>query len=409
LHRSLRKIAILAAIECSIYYIGGIAMLSYATRYAAKFRHALIPLVLAVGGAIASAQPVQALKFNFSGPLDVTSDPYKGFVAAGNLWSSIFTDNVTINIGIDYKQLAPDVLAQAGSSEYIISYDGFRSALADDRTSFDDILAVNNLQAGSSFNMLLNRTKNNPNGAASGTYYLDNNDNDNNQIIRFSSANVKALGLLDPNDPIVDALISFSSDFTFDFDRDDGIKSGAFDFIGIAAHEIGHALGFISGVDALDYYGDPQVLDADGNPLIFDDEGFIFVSPLDLFRYSSQSRSFGKGVIDWTADDRDKYFSLDGGDTMLGVMNPEQGFSTGSKFGDGYQASHWKDSLGRGIMDPTASYGELLQITELDKRAFDAIGWNRRDAKPIPTPAMLPGLIGIGLGFLRRRRSMQKA
>jgi hypothetical protein len=257
--------------------------------------------------------------------------------------------------------------------------------------------------------MLLNRTKNSPNGAASGTYYLDNNNNDNNQTIRLSSANAKALGLLDSNDPIIDALISFSSDFKFDFDPNNGIESGAFDFIGIAAHEIGHALGFLSGVDVLDYYGDPQALDADGNPLIFDDNEFTFVSPLDLFRYSSESRSFGKGVIDWTADDRDKYFSLDGGDTMLGVMRPEKGFSTGSFFGDGYQASHWKDNLGRGVMDPTADYGELLQITELDKRAFDAIGWNRRDAKPIPTPAMLPGLIGLGLGFLRRRRSMQKA
>ncbi|NJR32448.1 MAG: hypothetical protein HC778_05965 [Chamaesiphon sp. CSU_1_12] len=52
-------------------------------------------------------------------------------------------------------------------------------------------------------------------------------------------------------------------------------------------------------------------------------------------------------------------------------------FSTGDVFGDGRQNSHWKDSLGLGIMDPTISSGELLQITENDRRAFDVIGWNR--------------------------------
>lgn len=374
-------------------------MLAYATRYAARARHVLVPLALAVTGAIASAKSVQALTFNFNAPSSIDVQAYNGFVAAGNLWSSIFTDNVTINIDIGFRSLDRGVLAQAGSASHTVSYSEFKSALMGDRTSLDDILAASNLQNGSSFNMLINRTSNSPNGYVSPTPYLDNDNDANNSTIRLSTANAKALGLLGANDLGLDAEITFSSDFAFDFDQSNGITSGAFDFIGIAAHEIGHALGFLSGVDVLDYNA------PDG----FDDDNFIHVSPLDMFRYSSASHAFGKGVIDWTADTRDKYFSLDGGDTMIGDMTPiSQGFSTGVNFGDRNQASHWKDNLGRGIMDPTAARGELLRITELDKRGFDAIGWNRRDANAIPTPAMLPSLIGLGLGFLRKRQQAKK-
>jgi hypothetical protein len=43
------------------------------------------------------------------------------------------------------------------------------------------------------------------------------------------------------------------------------------------------------------------------------------------------------------------------------------GFSTGKTFGDGPQASHWKDSLGLGMMDPTAGTGESPHPTRLDR------------------------------------------
>ena len=51
---------------------------------------------------------------------------------------------------------------------------------------------------------------------------------------------------------------TFSSAFSFDFNPDDGVTAGQMDFIGVAIHEIGHALGFISGVDTYDYYGGPS-------------------------------------------------------------------------------------------------------------------------------------------------------
>src|SRR5262249_26172948 len=50
-------------------------------------------------------------------------------------------------------------------------------------------------------------------------------------------------------------------------------------------------------------------------------------------------------------------------------------FSTGQTHGDGRQASHWKDNLALGIMDPTAAPGEQMLITNLDRQAMDVIGW----------------------------------
>ena len=144
--------------------------------------------------------------------------------------------------------------------------------------------------------------------------------------------------------------------------------------MGVATHEIGHALGFLSGVDQLDYFGNPK----NGGP--FNDNQLPFVNTLDLFRYSTDSKNLG--AIDGTADTRDKYFSLDGG------TNKIASFATGVDFGDGQQASHWKDNLGLGIMDPTFARGELGIIRENDLRAFDVIGYNRASITATAVPEL---------------------
>lgn len=356
--------------------------------------------------------PARALSFNFncvnaastsvvcSDPNAFSQEAYNGFLSAGQRWSSLFSDPITVNLNIGFELLGQNILAEAGSTSQKITYSQFLNALNADKTSADDMTAYNSLQKTDDVDLLINRTRNNPNGRGSRTPYLDNDADANNTIIDVNTANLKALGLLgDTTTP--DADIAFSTAFSWDFDPSDGITSGLFDFIGIAAHEIGHALGFVSGVDVLDFNS--------FSPFFLDNQ-FTFVSPLDLYRYSDLSRAQASGIIDWTADTREKYFSIDGGNTSLGT------FSTGVFRGDGRQASHWKDDLGLGIMDPTADFGELLTITPLDVRAFDVIGYDLPSQGPSPSPSSsVPGplpVFGIAAAFgwsRRLRKRLQPA
>jgi hypothetical protein len=332
--------------------------------YLGRLKQTAIVTGIAMSGIFTSSGliPANALTFSFSPAAGTSQQAIDGFTTAGNLWSSVFTDNVNVNININFTALGAGTLGETGSTAQSYNYGQVYNALKSDRTSVNDNTAVNSLANGSTFNMLLNRTANNPNGAGSATPYLDNNGNANNQTIEMTSANAKALGL-QGNNTSSDASISFSSLFSWDFNRSDGITNGAFDFVGLATHEIGHALGFMSGVD---------VLDGNSSSQYYNDNQFTYVSPLDLFRYSTDSKSVG--AIDWTADSRAKYLSIDGGVTKIGDL------STGDIFGDGRQNGHWKDNQGLGILDPTIAPGELLAISENDKRALDAIGWNRSDS-----------------------------
>ncbi len=341
---------------------------------------------------MAGASASHALTFNFTFVSGTSAQAQQAFIDAGARWSSLFADPVTVNLTVGQQSLGSGILASAGSNFVSVPYSSFRSSLTADATSGNDTIATANLPAGSAFNVLINRTSDNPNGSGSATPYLDT-AGANNQTIRITNANAKAIGVAPTNTAVgactsaCDGSIVFGTAFTWDYNPNDGIAAGAFDFVGIATHEIGHALGFISGVDVLDINSPPV-----NGP--FTANQFTFVNSLDLFRYSTQSN--GLRAIDFTADTRAKYFSIDGGTTNLGPT-----FSTGSNFGDGRQASHWKDSLGIGIMDPTFAPGELGVISSNDILAFDVIGYTL-----VPEPGTY-ALFGLGLATLmwRKRRA----
>ncbi len=301
------------------------------------------------------------LQFNFIPAVGMPQNAIDGFAAAGALWSSILTDDIIININIDFRALGPGILGSASSTTESMTITNFRNALLGDVTSLTDMSATANLPTGSTFSIYTS----DPINGSPGNPIVDNNGSSNNTFLDINTTASKAIGVRAADSVTVDANISFSNLFTWDFDRSNGITGGAFDFIGVAAHEIGHALGFRSGVDTVD-----ATTGAGGSAGV-SLENFRVSTALDIFRYSTASIANGTD-IDMRADTAVKFFSIDGGTTNLAT------FSQGRANGDGQQASHWKDNLGIGIMDPTASNGEYADITDLDVLAMDAIGWDVR-------------------------------
>jgi hypothetical protein len=321
-----------------------------------------------------------------------------GFEAAAAIWSKLIRDPITVKLDVKFSQLAPNVLGSTGSSTATISYANLKTLLAADAKSGYDKQAVNSLQAGSAVSFVSNELGNcsniaNPSCQAiqTATRGIDNDNTVDNLNIQINTAQAKALGI--SIDPARDGSVSFSNQFAWDFDRSDGIDPNLIDFIGVAAHEIGHALGFRSGVD---------LADANANLNRAGLDALAWGTVWDLFRYGDFN---GQKVLDWSIGGT-PCFSINAGGTCLGNL------STGAFNGDLRQASHWKDDaitdVTLGIMDPTRSgfQGKItfLNPTQLDRIAFDVMGYDTYVPEPATWAMMIAGFGFIGTALRRRRR-----
>ena len=344
---------------------------------------------------------------NDLGGVGAGTDALRGFQAAATMWSKILKDPITIRLDVRFAALGAGILGSTGSTTNSVNYAGLALLLAADSKSVWDASAVATLQTGPALTFATNEP------LAAGpidarTRFLDNNNTIDNNNIQVNTAQVKALGLnpiynAGSNSGGRDGSVSFSNAFTWDFDPTDGITPGSFDFVGVAAHEIGHALGFRSGVDLADNNALPFVALPGRRGL----NNIAWGTVQDLYRYGTFN---GDTVLDWTIGGSPCY-SINAGTNCIAPL------STGRSNGDGRQASHWKDDTLRGglpigIMDPTASgpggSRPLMTITKFDRLAFDVMGYDLAVPEP-GTWMMLIAGFGLVGATMRRRRAVESA
>ena len=332
--------------------------------------------------AVLVASPAQAglsILFNDIGTAPMSSLQLGAFQAAGNYWSGLLRDDVTVYIDIGFDNLPSHVLGSTDAKFTEASYTTVRSRLALDATSALDNNAVANLQAGPA--LVFQATQ----GDLSTR--LDNDGSVNNTRLALTTANAKALGLpTNTGAGNADATIKFAnyfaSSFAYTRNSQGQVPPGQTDFITVAEHEIGHALGFISGLDDIDYCAGPnnscQLPDTVGRF-----ETSAWYQPLDLFRYSAV------GPLDLRVGSA-TYFSVDGGASAI------TSFSAGAIHGDGSQASHFGTGQ-LNLMRPFVGTGQSYDASARDLAAMDAIGWDL--AAAVPEPASL-ALLSAGLALL---------
>lgn len=341
-----------------------------------------IMVKLVMASAIFTSASSQSLIINFSPTGNAAAD--SSFRNAANIWQSLLADNVSINIVTGFNALGSNTLGQTGAEYFDTSYASMKVALTADAKSSSDYLMVENLPNGSTYSKLINGT------SESETFFDGKNYTQHGlDSVEMTRANAKSMGLIDAYNAATDATIMFNNEVNFDFDLSDGISSASLDFTGIALHEIGHALGFVSGVDVLDFFSffeGTSYSDADYSP---------FASPLDFTRCSDESISQGADM-DWTVGNTAKHFSIDGECSI--ATRVSNAWSTGVYQGDGFEASHWKNDLAGYLMEPSPVLGESLQMSQLDLLAYDVIGWDLvKQPIPVPEPS---GFILLCMGIL---------
>ena len=300
------------------------------------------------------------------------------FNRAAQAWSSKFTNNITINIDARLTGgFAPNHIGNTSSVKFQANYDFFRGKIVAAAAGEPDDAIVAALPTLAQFNKTLP-----PSIVFNGKFSA-------------TKANFKALGYMDLIDldavyGATDSTITFNNAFAFDYDNSNGVSAGKVDFESVAAHEIGHALGFISAVDGVDLMKDAGTT------------GETPITPLDLFRFRAGVAGQDPTTLaEFTSFPR---FLDTGGVAILDDLLTETGLGTGQLTGDGDEASHWKndDLTGQllGVMDGTIYGGQIHLITAADLRALDLIGYNY--VPPVPEPSSVVLLV-CGAAFLLRR------
>lgn len=293
------------------------------------------------------------VQYNLSSAVAANTEFVAALELAAQTWEAVINDEITVVMSVGFTSGA-GFIAAAGSSSATAPYATFRNALIAD-ASAEEAALVGSLPAA-------------PLDFDYGGFIYTPGISQSEDITNINTALVPALGFNDVNSGS-DASITFNTDFPFDNDPTTPLEPGAVDVVYVMTHELGHALGFVSGTDGpnfpsvWDYFrtgGEGAANDAD-----------------DLAQWASVDRVMSQGGN----------AALDAVGSIAGLAENNFRLSTGTGAGgDGRQASHWKDQslLPQtnviGVMDPTfeggAGIDTLNILSDADLVAFSLMGYD---------------------------------
>lgn len=301
-----------------------------------------------------------ALQINVTG---LTGNELAAFNRAASQWESRIDDPITVDITAQFGAVGG--AAQASFFLTGTGYSTVRNAMiadaAGDSSPNDSIVSF--LPTNINFD------------AASGTL--------NNPNVFMTRPNARALGFSTATGD--DGTITFSNSLSWDYDNSDGVSG--FDFESVAAHEIGHILGFA------------------------DNTGGDAAYAMDLFRFHRLNNNPAT-ISEFTNFNRELREERD---TAFDIVTTElrHSYTSGTDPGaDGFSPAHWYNAgPGNeiGAMDPQIVNNTIVPVGDNDLLLLDVIGYGIV-AVPEPSTVMLAvvGLLGAAI-FCWRRRGRLKA
>lgn len=247
----------------------------------------------------------------------------------------LFADDVTVTINISFAVLGSGILGQAQS--YLAgtpSWTVTRASLVADMDADDSVQTW--LPSTSTIPV---------------RYTYSNSTVTNEDRVYFLVAPYNAvIGVFSS----LAASITFNSNYTWDYDPSNGVSAMCFQ--SVAAHEVGHVLGFVSNADG---YGMDIML-------------------LDIYRFQLSDGTGNFNPDSWSEfTTTARMVDLSGGsdDVNSDMIAVEYRMSDGEP----YQASHFSQNNVNAIMQPAISNGQTYYpnfYRTADRDMFDAIGWD---------------------------------
>lgn len=297
-----------------------------------------------------AAESVSALNINLSydsdatftaaglTPADITAMKAANTYAAQQL-TSRFNDNINVNIMIT---AVPGTSTLGESSSSVISvnnYGTLRAAMVTDSKTADD---ATSLGAG---------------GSVPGADPIVGN---HSYLVTVAQA--KALGLRADDAVTVDGTFTFGGGHQFTYDPNNRALPGKIDFIGTALHEFTEIMGRIGNM-------------GDGTPA-------PEFQQMDLFSYAGAGmRGLNKGP--------GRSFSIDNGTTLLKAFN-----NFNANQGD---LQDWADGT-NDAFNAFSSDGVLNDLSEVDLRVMDILGYDRVTATGAGSAANISTRLPVGTG-----------